>query len=289
MITLERDLKDHALTNIVLRQVIPELPAASVDQLTRDVVLMSRLGRGFPNNQLIHQFSKRPFAPFTLTNVTQSGTLTPAGLSGCWVTMIGGGSSGSNTTDTGGFAGQTAGGGGGSRVSRIFIPATLFGSTFSITRGLGGARGTGVGGTASIFTTGTVTLTAGGGTVGVGGVASGSGITTTGFLFNGKANAVSDAVNDVGAGGGNGGASSGGAQAGTAGGSSLTVVAGTGQPADAAIPHGGAGGHGGASYVGAGSDGGLYGGGGGGAGQGLFSGGGLGGKGGDGLTLLEFV
>lgn len=237
------------------------------------------------------------YRPFTVENTNKAAEPVPIGTKGCWVTLIGGGAAGQNTTDSGGWAGLTKAGGGGSRVERIWVPRELLDDdTYSVTRGLGGLRGSsgkGAGG-ASVFTCGSVTLTAGGGTLGVGGIATATGIDATGHLFNGMSQNASDATNDVGAGGGTGGPSLGGAQAGHAGGSSKTVTGGAhgnpgAKPADAAAGHGGAGGGGGNSYSGAGGDGGLYGGGGGGAGQAYFSAGVTGGAGGHGYTLIEWA
>lgn len=229
-----------------------------------------------------------------LENTSVTNLAVPAGVTGCWVTLIGAGSSGSNTTGSSGFDGQTPGGGGGARVDRIWIPVASLGTTITVVRGLGGARGANAKGGDSKFQSGAITLTAGGGSVGTGGVASASGIDATGHLHNGKNGNTSDATDDVGAGGGNGGASNGGAQPGTNGGSSKTVTGGLrgspgAKPADAAPGHGGAGGGGGSSYSGAGGDGGLYGGGGGGAGQAYFSSAAQGGKGGDGYTKVEWA
>lgn len=234
------------------------------------------------------------YKPFTLENVNKSNEPVPSGAAGCWITMIGAGAAGSNTTDGGGWAGATRGGGGGGRVDRIWVPKSLLGATYSLTRGVGAARGSMGNGTPSVFTSGGVTLTAGGGTAGSGGVATATGIDATGKLHNGKDQTAGDTTDDVGAGGGYGGPSLGGAQAGSKGGNSKTVTGGAPgapgvKPSDAAAGHGGAGGGGGNSYSGPGGDGGLYGGGGGGAGQAYFSSGVMGGAGGDGYTLIEWA
>lgn len=234
------------------------------------------------------------YRPFTVENTNKTAEPVPVGTNGCWVTLIGAGAAGSNTTDGGGWAGATRGGGGGARVDRIWIPRSSLGDTYTVTRGLGAARGSNGNGTASVFSSGGVNLTAGGGTAGVGGVATATGIDATGKLHNGKNSGVSDTTDDVGAGGGVGGPSLGGAQAGGNGGNSKTVTGGLhgnpgSKPADAALGHGGAGGGGGNSYSGPGGDGGLYGGGGGGAGQAYFSSGVLGGAGAHGYTLIEWA
>lgn len=233
------------------------------------------------------------YKPFSVENTNKSAEPVPAGATGCWVTLIGSGAAGSNTTDGGGWAGAPRGGGAGARVDRIWVPRPLLGDTYSVTRGIGAARGSNGNGAASVFTSGPVNLAAGGGTAGVGGIATATGIDATGKLHNGKNSGVGDTTDDVGAGGGAGGPSLGGAQAGRDGGSSKTVTGGAhgrpGQkPADAASGHGGAGGGGGNSYSGPGGDGGLYGGGGGGAGQAYFSNGVTGGAGGDGYSLIEW-
>ncbi|OBJ16270.1 serine hydrolase [Mycobacterium sp. 1245801.1] len=234
------------------------------------------------------------YRPFTVENTNKTAQPVPIGAKGCWVTLIGAGAAGSNTTDGGGWAGVTRGGGSGSRVDRIWVPREVLGDTYTVTRGIGAARGSNGNGTASMFTSGAVNLTAGGGTAGIGGIATAAGIDATGKLHNGKNSGESDTTDDVGAGGGVGGPSLGGAQAGGNGGNSKTVTGGLhgnpgAKPADAAAGHGGAGGGGGNSYSGPGGDGGLYGGGGGGAGQAYFSNGVQGGKGGDGYTLIEWA
>lgn len=250
---------------------------------------------GLPPRRAIGELAAEGgYRPFTVENTNKVSEPVPKGTKGCWVTLIGAGAAGSNTTSANGWAGATRAGGGGSRVDRIWIPRSILGDTYSVTRGLGAARGSNGNGGASIFTSGDVNLTAGGGTAGVGGIATATGVDATGKLHNGKNSGESDTTDDVGAGGGTGGPSLGGAQAGQNGGSSKTVTGGArgkpGQkPADAEPGHGGAGGGGGNSYSGLGGDGGLYGGGGGGAGQAYFSAGVTGGAGGDGYTLIEWA
>lgn len=250
---------------------------------------------GIPPNRAFGELTAEGgFRPFTVENTNKVAEPIPPGSKGCWVTLIGGGAAGSNTTNVNGLGNATRAGGGGSRVDRIWIPRSALAGTYSATRGLGAARGSNGNGTASVFTSGGVTLSAGGGIAGVGGVATATGIDATGKLHNGKDSGVSDTTDDVGAGGGTGGKSAGGAGAGHDGGNSKTVTGGAhgkpGQkPADAAPGHGGAGGGGGNGFSGPGGDGGLYGGGGGGAGQGFYTSGVKGGAGGDGYILIEWA
>ena len=205
-------------------------------------------------------------------NTDKSSVAVPQGVSGCWVTLIGGGAAGKD-----GVAGSAPGhgGGGGARVDRTWIPVASMGATYTVTRGLGGTTSTAAGGS-SVFSTGGITLTAGGGgttsTYDVGGTASATGITAE--CHSGANYGTSESVNDAAAGGGAGGSWSGTSPInGGYGGASLTVtgqVRNSGVPDDAAPGHGGAGGGGGiGSYSGSpgtGGHGGLYGGGGGGGG-----------------------
>ncbi|WP_161552073.1 glycine-rich domain-containing protein [Mycobacterium xenopi] len=243
------------------------------------------------------------FTPFAEENINRTNQPVPFGCSGCWVTLIGGGASGNQANVT---AGQQGGPGGG-RLNRVFIPAASLGSTYSVTRGLGATTARTSGGD-SMFTSGSVALTAQGGqypnafsqaggswsATGISGVTGADG--TTGGNGSPNSNPGSPGVNNpnnAGAGGGGGTASSG--TTGGKGGDSSTVTGGAGgtttahrdgfSPADAAPGNGGAGGGGGGGNGGAGAKGGLYGGGGGGgAGQnGPF------GAGGDGYTLVEWV
>ena len=144
-----------------------------------------------------------PALPFTEPNVTRINRPIPANASGCYVTLIGGGGGGgkgyaSGATDRGGGGG----GGGGAVITRTWIPLASLGSTYSVTVGTGGV--TNANGTASVFTSGSITMTAGAGTAGgdgtqttvgtagSGGTASASGVTITSYA--GSAGAVGGAV-----------------------------------------------------------------------------------------------
>ena len=260
------------------------------------------------------------FTPFNEENIARSGAAVPAFTSGCYITAIGGGGKGGKGDNvTFGTGGSGGGGGGGGRVSRVWIPVTSMGSTYSVVVGTG-STSYGTGGTGSSFASGSVTLTAGGGgaggnasggtngSAGSAGVASASGASPT--LVNGTAGATGGGVaasnsTSSGAGGGSGGRWSG---AGGKGGNSSTVTGGSGgssgnrggtggTPANASAGNGGAGGGGGGSstFNGSGGNagaGGLYGGGGGGGGgsgvMGSYSGG-QGGNGKNGYILVEWV
>lgn len=204
--------------------------------------------------------------------------------------LIGGGAPGGICLYGGGGAQGGVGGGGGARVGWVFIPRAKLDQTYSVTTGVGGGKdgvsaNSGGYGTASVFSSGAITLTAGGAVSYVGGTASAVGISapmvnganggasscvagTSGYQTNtpagggagGLANA-NDAGNVGGAGGSSG--SVGGAQGGyngTAGASATNAPIGFG---------GGGGGGGGGGWFaagGPGGNGGKYGGGGGGSG-----------------------
>ncbi len=223
-------------------------------------------------------------------NTNRTDIPTPTGLLGILVTVIGGGAAGK--------AGIIAtapgwGGGGGARIDRTWIPAESLGPTISMTWGTGGATSS-ANGNDSVFSSGSIMLTAGGGQANVGGTATVSGITTT--SHDGAGSNTSELVGDAGAGGGSGGSWSGTSPLnGNYGGASVTVttqVRNGASPADATVGHGGAGGGGGiGSYsgqAGAGGHGGLYGGGGGGGGISPSTRG-LGGAGGDGYTQIIYI
>ena len=220
-------------------------------------------------------------------NVNQTAAAVPPTALGCYVLGIGGGGTGNYT-----------GGGGGARFDRTWISAASLGSTYTVTRGLGVYHNSG---TASVFSSGSITLTAGGGirgdAGGAGGTATASGITAAG-LHNGKAGGApgyfapgtpggDDSTDNVGAGGGGasynstparGGNSM--TRSGTAGNSHAT-------PTAAAPGDGGAGGGGNGADGSGAAPGGLYGGGGGGGAT--STGAYWGGIGGDGYILVEWV
>lgn len=228
------------------------------------------------------------FDPITYINTSFVDAPVPELLSeGFYVTLIGGGAKG-GTGDRGGGTGGLGtargggGGGGGARIDRIFIPKESLGSTFSLAWGLG-ATVAATAGTNSIFTSGDISLTAGGGQPGgmanltfgassvggAGGIYTIEGIEATGHngspggngltLGTGSGAAGGDNANGAGAGGGGGGATRTGDQAnagndtrGGRGGNSRTVLgpvptaaaqAGV-QPPSAEVGEGGAGGSG---------------------------------------------
>ena len=257
-------------------------------------------------------------------NTNRSSAAIPSGVTGAYVTLIGGGGGGAsgatrnNSTRPSGYGG--GGGGGGGAVRRAFVPLGLLGSTYSVTVGTGGAATTAQGqdgndGNASVFTSGSITISAGGGLKGVQGLtpSGGAGGTVSGLsgityenVENGAAGGdgstattgtVGGSSTYAGAGGGGGGANITSAYGGGVGGSSLAVVGTSGTPTAAPSGFGGAGGGGasggsGSGSGGNGSTGGVYGGGGGGGGgkEGSFLGsGGKGGAGGIGYTLIEWV
>ena len=255
------------------------------------------------------------WTPYNEENVAVTGGTVPSGASGCYVTIIGGGGGGGKAnakstspyTDYGG-----GGGGGGGKVARVWIPKASLGATYTVEVGGGGAGGfTPANGTRSYFTSGSVTLTANGGTKGAnattsaagsaggGGTASASGVTAT--TYNGASGSngssgtaiAGSASANAGAGGGGGGGGtntlyfSGGAGGSANGGAIAGGTANGGTPSDAAAGIGGAGGGGGGTNGnGLGGNGGKYGGGAGGGGHGTT---GRGGTGGAGYTKVEWV
>ena len=250
-------------------------------------------------------------------NVNVSDEAIPDNVTGCWVTLIGAGGGGYYGGWTINQSGGP-GGGGGAKINRVWIPVEDLGETYSLTRGLGGAQT--VAGTASVFTSGGITLTAGGGgygggvggwdqTVygGAGGTWSATGISgVTGVngsaggnshMYGGSAGANN--TGGAGAGGGGGGGNVNNATGGGNGGNSATRAgSGTnsGTAPTAADPGnggaGGGGGWGGGGYQGPGGNGapgGLYGGGGGGGGCSWDGNNGDGAAGADGYTLVEWA
>lgn len=271
------------------------------------------------------------FVPFNEENQNRIDRPVPAGCNGCYVTLGGGGASGGGAgvvNTAGGLQvgeGNGGGGGGGGGRLRVFIPAANLGSTYSISRGLGGASKpegvVGAAGGASTFTSGTIELSAlggsGGGTAdtptgGLGGGVSVVGAVTVDYTEtggNGGGGAVptgpglppgSPGADSVlaGAGGGGGGCHPGGTSPGGKGGDSATVPGGSSSTsaANAALGLGGAGGGGGAGRYEAhlpgdsgGAGGSTGGGGGGGGGKSNIRQGGNSGPGGPGYTLIEWV
>lgn len=271
------------------------------------------------------------FTPFTEENVTRTEYPVPAGASGVWVTLNGAGGSGGcgfsqTSSDHTSYGGS--GGGGGAVIPRTFIPVSALGSTYSVAVGVGGAAVSGTyvdgnAGTASVFTSGSVTLSAGGGQGGsrgyngsnsyngVPGSASITGVSATGYSGGqggrGIGNSASDqslalgAAGSNGSGGGGGGGSGrrydksdgayyyGTVTGGKGGDSTGTGGAGgtrSGTTTGSPGVNGGGGG-GGASSTGGGGNGGYPSGGGGGTKGGGSSA--TSGKGGNGRTLVEWV
>lgn len=208
---------------------------------------------------------------FKEENLNCTNKVVPVGVRGCFVTLIGAGAAGGNGRQNGSVG---WGGGGGARIDRTWIPRSLLGPTYSVTIGVGGTT-SGEAGTSTVFRSGDIILTAGGGTgQGIGGVATAVGIVAK--TYSGSNQNTDELVGNAGAGGGSGG-SWGGANTttplpGATGGSSKSVYGGATNvaAADALSGNGGAGGGGGyGEWAGApysGSHGGLYGGGGGGGG-----------------------
>lgn len=268
------------------------------------------------------------FTPITEININRTNQQVPVGATEWRVRLTGGGAAGANGgSNTGsGVAVGGPGGGGGAGLDTGWQPIALLGSTYSVQRGLG-ATTPGGNGTASTFTSGGVSLSAGGGTGQAGGTCyylglSGSpfsasagglgGNGRTGTTTGDTGTAGGNASGIAGAGGGGGGKNfPGTVYVGKAGGNSPTQAGGTfniavsgagGDGGDADPGEGGAGGCGGtAGYVGSNGSGSLYspdGGRGGAGGDGGGGGGGGGaswgttpdnfGPGGDGNTVVEY-
>jgi len=256
----------------------------------------------------------------------------PSGYIGCYVSLIGGGGSGGGAATRGGTGSGNGGGGGGGGgyVGRVFVPMGQLGATYSVAAGVGGAGvGTSVVGNSggnSVFSSGSITVTAYGGaggqtattpTGGAGGTVSvPSGLTydvvDSGAVGGDGSTAGSTAgspggnsTTNAGAGGGGGGANRSTVSIGGKGGDSTTVLGGTGgsvggaggTPAASTLGFGGAGGGGGGANTGFGANAGpggtgaIAGGGGGGGGgkEGFLGNAGGGGAGADGYTLIEWV
>ena len=273
---------------------------------------------GYPDGTyvLATYLGERKFEAFSEENVNRTNQPVPEGVAGCWVTLGGGSGGGGGGQKNTPAAYGGGGGGGGAKIFRTWIPVSLLGPTYSVTRGTYGLPGvggtTGNGGTggnggASTFTSGSVSMSAGGGaggtggstsaTVpgGAGGTASVSGTTATtaaGTAGGSGGSSASAGVNNTaggGAGGGGGGSSSGSASPGKGGDS--TAAAGTAAAAANQVGANPAAGGGGGNSAGIaagrnGGDGCGAGGGGGGAGGTSF--GGDGGDGGRGYTLIEW-
>lgn len=273
---------------------------------------------GYPDGTyvLATYLGERKFEAFSEENVNRTNQPVPDGVAGCWVTLGGGSGGGGGGQKNTPAAYGGGGGGGGAKIFRTWIPVSLLGSTYSVTRGTYGLPGvggtTGNGGTggnggASTFTSGSVSMSAGGGaggtggstsaTVpgGAGGTASVSGTTATtaaGTAGGSGGSSASAGVNNTaggGAGGGGGGTSSGSVSPGKGGDS--TAAAGTAAAAanqTGANPAAGGGG-GNSAGITAGRNGGDgCGAGGGGGGAGGTSFGADGGDGGRGYTLIEW-
>ena len=111
------------------------------------------------------------FESFYELNVTRSGYAIPSGALGCWVTLLGAGGAGGRGWAAGAAArGGGGGAGGGGFIPRFWIPASSFGGATTYSTAIGAAGTVGViGGTAqtdggdTVFTLGSIVLTAGGG------------------------------------------------------------------------------------------------------------------------------
>lgn len=207
--------------------------------------------------------------PYNVLNTNVSNAAIPADVTGCFVTFLGAGGPGNTSAgDNGGN-----GGGGGARIGRSWIPVANLGATYSVTRGVSS-------GASTVFSSGSITLTAGGGTQSAGGTASATGITGI-VLANGSMGSNS---NGAGARGGSGGSRdfqgnpSGGSGGYTSTGGNPTGLGGRGGTGGDAVSSG---------FAFDGSPGGNYGGGGGGGGAGQY--GGSGGSGGQGYSLVEWI
>lgn len=204
-------------------------------------------------------------------NIEATNAAIPTGAAGCYVTLTGGGGGGGGAaTRTGATPGRGGGGGGGGgSIKRVWVPSSSFGSTYSITIGTGGAGAAssaahGTAGNASVFTSGSTTITANGGgggqhgdnNVGIGGT---GGTTSIGLLraadtqtgatggtgavaSSTPATAAGNGVNSAGSGGGGGGGNIAGANpAASAGGTSTDTGSGAGGAAGGTNGTGGTG------------------------------------------------
>lgn len=175
------------------------------------------------------------FESFYELNVTRSSYAIPTGALGCWVTLLGAGGAGGRGWAAGAAArGGGGGAGGGGFVPRFWIPASSFGGATTYSTAIGAAGTVGViGGTAqsdggdTVFTLGSIVITAGGGkkggdgatnavgTGGAGGTCSFSGITAgtsysggaggNGGNYTGNAAGAAGSSGSNGSGGGGGG------------------------------------------------------------------------------------
>ena len=237
------------------------------------------------------------FIGFYEENTNRTNQAIPAGALGCWVTLIGGGGAGGSGQQASNAKGG-AGGGGGAIISRSWIPIAALGTTYSVTRGLGGISGNGA---ASTFSSGSVSLSAGGGARGAtgdasagsgggaGGTASASGVTVTSAPGTAGGNVGTAAGSNPGVDNTAGGAAGGGSGAyrpgSNSGGDGGDTTAQTGDTGTASGRGGGGAGVFGNGSFAAGGDGG----GGGGGSVGTTSGGAPpGGAGGNGYTLIEW-
>lgn len=240
-------------------------------------------------------------APFTETNMVRTNSPVPLNPSsptaGCWVTLRGGNGGGAPGA---GDINQTGGGGGngGGYTLRYWIPVSLLGSTYSTAWGRGGASNQD--GTDSVFSSGTVALTANGGPKGSPATATYQAYTAPSVGGSWSAVNLPGATGFNGSPGGQGYMQNGlpgspntnGAGAGGGGGGGNTVL-GIGLGGAGGVTPNGAGGVGGNSTSGhpaagtAGANG--TDGGGGGGGGGWAAPGGLGGSGSDGEVIVEWV
>lgn len=232
---------------------------------------------------------------YYIQNVSLSNVNVPSGVMGCYVTLIGGGGGGGGGAIRNGSTAPSGagggGGGGGAYIRRVFVPASALGSTYTVTRGTGGAGGSdqaisGDDGSASSFVSngGAVTISAGGGSKGVtgqsgatggaGGIANLGGFSAevtetggsggTGAVASGTPATAASNTTHAGPGGGGGGGNIGGANpASSKGGDSSTATGGGGggtntagtAGGDGAVGEGGGGGGGGGGGNGAGNNG----------------------------------
>lgn len=191
--------------------VAPSFTLTGVERYLRGVTLSTQPGLAFTGHGLSRE-----------ENTNRTNHTVPAWASGCYVTLIGGGAAG-GTGGVGGNAFGGGGGGGGGRIDRVWIPKASLGSTYTVVRGTAGTTAGG-NAAASTFSSGSVSLSAGGGAGGAtggtagdggaGGTCSASGVSAT--THNGTAGGSSisgavataggnDTTNNVGCGGGGGG------------------------------------------------------------------------------------
>lgn len=118
------------------------------------------------------------FQPITETNTNCTNQQVPVGATEWRVKLTGGGAAGTNgasNTGTGNAVGGRGGAGGGGLKVSDWQPIGLLGPTYSVHRGLG-ATTAGGNGEASTFPSGSISLSAGGGTGQTGGTCSATGL-----------------------------------------------------------------------------------------------------------------